>query len=116
MVDEPFSEGFSFVRKGEGFFETGTGLSERLHGKGDSFVVEIYHYVFETLALFSDEIFDGNLEIENINTLTSSKVMKVVPLDHMPWHFIFRVVTPGVFRGMRIRESSFLEVRQAVVK
>ena len=37
-------------------------------------------------------------------TLTSSKVMKVVPDDHTPEQCIGRVVTPGVLRSTTSRE------------
>jgi hypothetical protein len=34
-----------------------------------------------------------------VGTLTSSKVMYVVPEDHTPWQFIWRVVIPGIARS-----------------
>lgn len=51
-------------------------------------------------------------------TLTSSKVIKVVPEDHTPYIFIFLVFTPGKFLSMIIRliPPGPLPVLTAVVK
>src|SRR5690349_6184000 len=117
MLDELLAECAALMGVLDRLLVAYTGESNALNDDADTLVVEVCHDNWLNVSNRFNIKHQEKLPLKpwfsfpikfSTGTLTSSKVMYVVPLDQTPWQSIFLVLTPPILLSIRRTETPFM--------